>query len=226
MTQRLDHFGWKQNEAGKWYFTVLVENGRVVDTEQVPLKAALLEVAKTGKANFRFTSTQNLILSDIHENDKEQIHEILDRFGVIEHTENSSAIRKNSMACVALPTCPLALAEAQRYFPELITKLEPILQKYGLEDDGIIMRMTGCPNGCARSYAAEVGFIGTAAGKYNVHLGGDRQGERLNKIYRESLEEPQILQILDQLFQVYSKEKFAKETFGDFSIRKEWVKYD
>jgi sulfite reductase (NADPH) hemoprotein beta-component len=226
MTQRVDHFGWKQNEAGKWYFTVLVENGRVVDTEQVPLKTALLEVAKTGKANFRFTCTQNLILSDIHENDKEQIHAILNRFGVIEHTENSSAIRKNSMACVALPTCPLALAEAQRYFPELITKLEPILKKYGLEDDGIIMRMTGCPNGCARSYAAEVGFIGTAAGKYNVHLGGDRQGERLNKIYRESLEEPQILHILDQLFQVYSEEKLAKETFGDFSIRKEWVKYD
>jgi sulfite reductase (NADPH) hemoprotein beta-component len=226
MTQRVDHFGWKQNEAGKWYFTVLVENGRVVDIEQLPLKTALLEVAKTGKANFRFTCTQNLILSDILEQDKEQIHSILDSFGVIEHTENSSAIRKNSMACVALPTCPLALAEAQRYFPELITKLEPILKKYGLEDDGIIIRMTGCPNGCARSYAAEIGFIGTAAGKYNVHLGGDRQGERLNKIYRESLEEPQILQILDQLFQVYAAEKLATETFGDFSIRKEWVKYD
>ena len=226
MTSRVDHFGWKQNEAGKWYYTLLVENGRILDTEKLPLKTALLEVAKTGKANFRFTCTQNLILSDIVETDKNAIHQILFQFGIIEHTENSSAIRKNSMACVALPTCPLALAEAQRYFPELITKIEPILKNYGLEDDGIVMRMTGCPNGCARSYAAEIGFIGTAAGKYNLHLGGDRQGERLNKIYRESLEEPQILQLLEKLFQIYSNEKFESESFGDFSVRKEWVLYD
>ncbi|MEI6087132.1 MAG: NADPH-dependent assimilatory sulfite reductase hemoprotein subunit [Bacteroidota bacterium] len=226
MTSRVDHFGWRQNEAGKWHYTVLVENGRILDTHQLPLKTALLEVAKTGKANFRFTCTQNLILSDIKESDKKVIHQILVQFGIIEHTENSSAIRKNSMACVALPTCPLALAEAQRYFPELITKLEPILQKYGLGDDGIVVRMTGCPNGCARPYVAEIGFVGTATGKYNLHLGGDRQGERLNKIYRESLEEAQILEILEQLFQLYSLEKNEMETFGDFSVRKEWVTYD
>jgi sulfite reductase (NADPH) hemoprotein beta-component len=165
-------------------------------------------------------------LSDIEAGNKNEIHLILEKFKIIEHTENSSAIRKNSMACVALPTCPLALAEAQRYFPDLITKLEPILNKYGLVDDGIVIRMTGCPNGCARSYAAEIGFIGTAAGKYNLHLGGDRQGERLNKIYKESLEEPQILQTLDELFRIYSKEKIEGETFGDFSVRKVWVAYD
>ncbi len=226
MTSRVDHFGWKQNAAGKWYYTLLVENGRILDTETLPLKTALHEVAKTGKANFRFTCTQNLILSDIEEADKKAIEQILDVHGITKHTENSSALRKNSMACVALPTCPLALAEAQRYFPELITKLEPILSKYGLDDDGIVIRMTGCPNGCARSYAAEIGFIGTAPGKYNLHIGGDRQGERLNKIYRESLEEPQILQVLDKLFQIYSKEKITGETFGDFSVRKEWVVYD
>lgn len=226
MISRVDHFGWRQNEAGKWYYTILIENGRILDTEALPLKTALLEIAKTGKANFRFTCTQNLILSDIDAADKATIEQLLVQFGIIEHTENSSAIRKNSMACVALPTCPLALAEAQRYFPDLITKLEPILEKYKLENDGIVMRMTGCPNGCARSYAAEIGFIGTASGKYNVHLGGDRQGERLNKIYRESLEEAQILQILDKLFQTYSIEKNADESFGDFAVRKEWVNYD
>jgi sulfite reductase (NADPH) hemoprotein beta-component len=225
MITRVDHFGWKQNAAGKWYYTVLVENGRILDTDQLPLKTALLEVAKTGKANFRFTCTQNLILSDIDGKDKDAIHQILDQFNIINHTENSSAIRKNSMACVALPTCPLALAEAQRYFPDLISKLEPILKKYGLEDDGIVMRMTGCPNGCARSYVAEVGFVGTAAGRYNLHLGGDRQGERLNKIYKESLDETQILQTLDEMFQIYSEEKIVGETFGDFSVRKEWVYY-
>ncbi len=226
MTQRVDHFGWKKNMAGKWFYTILVENGRILDTVDLPLKTALLEVAKTGKANFRFTCSQNLILSDIAADDKKLIHEILDRFGIINYTETSSAIRKNSMACVALPTCPLALAEAQRYFPDLITKLEPILLKHGLEEDGIVMRMTGCPNGCARPYVAEIGFVGTATGKYNLHLGGDRQGERLNKIYRESLDESQILHTLDKLFHIYSKEKMVDETFGDFAVRKEWVEYD
>jgi sulfite reductase (NADPH) hemoprotein beta-component len=225
LTERVDHFGWKQNAAGKWFYTVLVENGRILDSEKLALKTALYEVAKTGTANFRFTCTQNLILSDIDAANKQTVHEILEKFGVIVHTEMSSAIRKNSMACVALPTCPLALAEAQRYLPELITKIEPILEKYGLEEDGIILRMTGCPNGCARSYVAEIGFVGTAMGKYNVHLGGDRQGERLNKIYRESLEEPAILQLLDVLLKEYSIEKKIGETFGDFSVRKEWVTY-
>lgn len=225
-TQRVDHFGWKKNASGNWYFTVLVENGRVLDTETLPLKTALLEVAKTGKANFRFTCTQNLILSDIAEIDRDVVHQILNRFGVIKHTENSSAIRKNSMACVALPTCPLALAEAQRYLPDLITKIEPILEKYQLGKEEIIIRMTGCPNGCARPYVAEIGFVGTATGKYNLHLGGDRQGERLNKIYLESQNESQILQTLDQLFQTYSQERIIGETFGDFSVKKKWVIYD
>jgi sulfite reductase (NADPH) hemoprotein beta-component len=225
LTERVDHFGWKQNAAGKWFYTVLVENGRILDSEKLALKTALYEVAKTGSANFRFTCTQNLILSDIDAANKQTVHAILEKFGVIVHTEMSSAIRKNSMACVALPTCPLALAEAQRYLPELITKIESILEKYGLEEDGIILRMTGCPNGCARSYVAEIGFVGTAMGKYNVHLGGDRQGERLNKIYRESLEEPAILQLLDVLLKEYSIEKKIGETFGDFSVRKEWVTY-
>lgn len=226
LTQRVDHFGWKQNAAGNWFYTVLVENGRVLDTELLPLKTALLEVAKTGKANFRFTCTQNLILSDITASDKEMVHQILDRFGIIDHTENSSAIRKNSMACVSLPTCPLALAEAQRYLPDLISKIEPLLEKHQLGKEEIIIRMTGCPNGCARPYVAEIGFVGTAAGKYNLHLGGDRQGERLNKIYQESLEETQILSTLDNLFQTYSTERSIGETFGDFSVRKKWILHD
>jgi sulfite reductase (NADPH) hemoprotein beta-component len=215
-----------QNAAGNWHYTVLVENGRVLDTETLPLKTALLEVAKTGKANFRFTCTQNLILSDIAANDKEIVHQILERFGIIAHTENSSAIRKNSMACVALPTCPLALAEAQRYLPDLITKIELILEKYHLSKEEIVIRMTGCPNGCARPYVAEIGFVGTASGKYNFHLGGDRQGERLNKVYLESQDELQILNTLDGLFQTYSIERTNGETFGDFSVRKKWVIHD
>jgi sulfite reductase (NADPH) hemoprotein beta-component len=127
------------------------------------------------------------------------------------------------MACVALPTCPLALAEAQRYLPSLISKIEPLLEKHQLDNDAIVIRMTGCPNGCARPYVAEIGFVGTAPGKYNLHLGGDRQGARLNKIYQENLEEAAILETLDGLFQIYAAERLLDETFGDFAIRKNWV---
>lgn len=221
--ERKDYYGWEKNHEGLWYYTVFVENGRVLDDEQVALKSALLEVAKTGKANFRFTCNQNLILSDIKEEDKKLVNEILERFRIIQHTDNSSVVRKNSMACVAFNTCPLALAEAQRYLPTLISKIEPILGKHGLSDEDIIIRMTGCPNGCGRSYVAEVGFVGTAYGRYNLHLGGDHFGLRLNKIYRENLEEAAILEELDELFGYYSKERNKGESFGDFAVRKQLV---
>jgi sulfite reductase (NADPH) hemoprotein beta-component len=129
-------------------------------------------------------------------------------------------VRKNAMACVALPTCPLALAEAQRYMPSLLTKIESLLAKYSLSDKEIIIRMTGCPNGCARSYIAEIGFVGTSVGRYNMHLGGDYEGFRLNTIYKESLDEPAILTELDHWFNLYKNEKNANEKFGDFSFRK------
>ncbi len=222
-SNRGDLFGWQQNEQGQWYYTVFVENGRVVDDETVALKTGLLELAKTGKANFRFTCNQNLILSDIDEKDKEAVDELLEKFGIKKHTEAQSLIRKNSMACVALPTCPLALAEAQRYLPSLIDKIEVLLDKYAIKDDGMIIRMTGCPNGCARSTAAEIGFIGTAPGRYNLQLGGDRIGERLNKRYRENINEAEILDSLDPLFKSYSAERLTGETFGDFALRQKWV---
>ena len=221
-TSRKDHYGWQQNHVGKWYYTVFIENGRVLDDEKAPLKTVLLEVAKTGKANFRFTGNQNLILADIADTDKKEIDEILVQFGIIDHTNNAGAMRKNSIACVAFNTCPLALAEAQRYLPTLISKIEPLLKKHALQNDEIILRMTGCPNGCGRSPAAEIGFVGTAYGHYNLHIGGDRFGERLNTKFKESLDEEQILKTLDELFEVYSKERINGETFGDFSNRK-WI---
>lgn len=222
-TERKDYFGWQQNSEGLWYYTVFVENGRVLDDEKAPLKTALFEVAKTGKANFRFTCNQNVILSDIKPQDKDEINTILQQFGIIQHTEGSSAIRKNSMACVALNTCPLALAEGQRYLPTLISKIEPLLNKHELTNEDIIIRMTGCPNGCGRPYVAEIGFVGTAYGRYNLHLGGDREGERLNKIYREQLDEAAILNELDGLLHIFKHERINKETFGDFAVRKQWV---
>jgi sulfite reductase (NADPH) hemoprotein beta-component len=218
-TERKDLYGWLQDDFGSWHYTLFVENGRVLDDEKAAMKTGLLEIAESGKANFRFTSNQHLILSDIKEEDKAEVESILQKHKLIEHTVDATAIRRNAMACVALPTCPLALAEAQRYLPSLISKIEPLLAKHSLQRDEIVMRMTGCPNGCARPYAAEIGLIGTAPGKYNLHIGGDRQGERLNIKYKENLEEEQILQTLDGLFEVYIKERTEKESFGDFTKR-------
>ena len=218
-THRGDYYGWYQNNKGKWYYTAFVENGRVLDDEQVALKSALLEVAKTGKVNFRFTANQNVIISDVEEKDRDSVNRILEQFKIIKHTDGASLVRKNAMACVALPTCPLALAEAQRYMPSLITKIESLLAKYNLTDENIIIRMTGCPNGCARSYIAEIGFVGTAPGRYNMHLGGDHEGYRLNQIYKESLDEPAILTELDGLFADFKKERINNESFGDYTYR-------
>ncbi len=221
--QRSDYYGWQQGENGLWYYTIFIENGRILDDENLALKTALLEVAKTGKTNFLFTANQNMIISDVSEADKPFIHELLERFKIIAHTEATSSIRKNAIACVALPTCPLALAEAQRYMPSLLSKIEPLLSSHGIAEEEIIMRMTGCPNGCARPYAAEIAFVGTGPGKYNLHLGGDHQGQRLNKVYKESLDEESILQELDVLFASFKNEKVENERLGDFVMRKEMV---
>ncbi len=221
--ERSDYYGWHQGINGLWYYTIFVENGRVLDDEKIALKTALLEIAKTGKSNFQFTANQNMIVSEVAEQDKETIQNILNKFSIAVHTEKTSAIRRNSIACVALPTCPLALAEAQRYMPALIDKIEPLLAAHGLQDENIIMRMTGCPNGCARPYAAEIAFIGTSAGHYNLQLGGDHQGERLNKTFKEGLDEPAILQELDQLFAGFKTQRLPGEKLGDYVTRKELV---
>lgn len=217
--QRKDRYGWVQNHEGKWFYTVFVEHGRILDIEGYPLKSGLLKIAETGKVNYRFTCNQNLILSDIEEADKSEIESLLKEFGISNSTEGASALRKNSVACVALNTCSLALAEAQRYLPSLVTKIEPVLEKHGLLQEDITIRMTGCPNGCGRSPNAEIGFVGTAYGKYNLHIGGDRLGMRLNTKFKENIGEEEILETLDGLFEIYVKEKLAEETFGDFSYR-------
>jgi sulfite reductase (NADPH) hemoprotein beta-component len=222
-TERKDYYGWFQNSDKLWYYTPFIENGRVTDDEKIALKTALYEIAETRKLNFRFTTNQNVILSDISDDDKVSIEKILKKYRIEEYTESISSLRKNSMACVALNTCPLAFAEAQRYLPSLISKIEPLLKKNGLQEEDIILRMTGCPNGCARSYIAEIGFIGTALGKYNLQLGGDHAGMRLNKVYKESLDEPAILHELEILFSKFANERKTKESFGDFAVRKNLV---
>ena len=212
-TERSDRYGWQENHEGRWFYTLFVEHG-VVKPEQ---KMFLYHVAQLQISNFIFSCNQNLILGDIKKTDKVIIENLISQFEV---EKGISALRKNSMACVALPTCPLALAEAQRYLPELVSKFEPILEKYELQNEGIVIRMTGCPNGCGRPYVAELGFIGTGPGQYNLMIGGDRFGERLNKLYKEKLNEEEILLETDNLLKLYINERDEEETFGDYLFAK------
>ena len=220
---RSDDFGWRQNHEGKWYFTAFIENGRVLDEPELKMKTAFLEVAQTRKAQFIFTCNQNLIISDILPEDKDLIESILNKYGIIQHTENASEIRKQSIACVALNTCALALAEAQRYLPHLLDEIEILLQKHQLAEEKIVVRMTGCPNGCARPYMAEIGFVGTSLGHYNLMLGADVEGTKLNKLYKENLDETAILNELDLLFERFAQQRTPGEPFGDFIFREKIV---
>lgn len=211
-TERNDRYGWEQSSDKQWYYTLFVEHG-VVKPEQ---KAFLFELAQLKISNFIFTGNQNLILGEVSDDNKAKIEALLEKYEI---EKNVSPIRKSSMACVAMPTCPLALAEAQRYLPVLVTKIEPILEKHGLSEDELTIRMTGCPNGCGRPYVAELGFIGTGPEQYNFMLGGDRYGLRLNKLYKEKQTEAQILAEIDVLLGRYTQEKQDGETFGDYTNR-------
>ncbi|MFT7087013.1 MAG: sulfite reductase (NADPH) hemoprotein beta-component [Rickettsiales bacterium] len=208
---RADIYNWFKDEKGQDNFTLFVENGRILGD----VKNAMNEIAQRELADFNFTNNQNVVLAGI--SDKKAVEEILEKYNLV---NNQSKSRQNSMACVALNTCPLALAEAQRYMPDLLTRIEELLAKNNLADEEISFRMTGCPNGCARPYLAEVGFVGKSMGHYNMYLSGSATGTRLNKLYKESLNEQQILSELDFWFKEFSKERQGNESFGDFTFRK------
>ncbi|MFO3718401.1 NADPH-dependent assimilatory sulfite reductase hemoprotein subunit [Staphylococcus felis] len=212
-----DRYGWTEGQ-GHWHFTLFIQNGRVKDEKGYQLKTALREIAETHHADFQLTPNQNLILSNIKQENKEEIQRIIDTYGITDG-ENYTGLKRNSMACVAFPTCGLAMAESERYLPSLLNKIEDILNEAGLEEEDITIRMTGCPNGCARPALAEVAFIGKGPGKYNMYLGGGFKGDRLNKLYKENIGEDEILNSLKPLLIRYSKEKEENEHFGDFVIR-------
>ena len=218
-----DRYGWIKDHRGHWHFTLYVENGRVYDTKEYPLLTGLRAIAKIHTGDFRLTANQNLIIADITPQQKSEITELLEEYGMIDAHERS-AMRLHSMACVALPTCGLALAESQRYLPDLITGIEEVLEEAGLRHDAITIRMTGCPNGCARPYISEIGFVGKAPGKYNLYLGGGHAGERLSKLYATSIRGDDAPQILKPILLDYAKKRESGESFGDFVIRAGYVK--
>ena len=217
-----DRYGWTDGIDGKLHLTLFIENGRVRDTPDCELMTGLREIAKIHDGDFRLTANQNLIIANIDPAKRPQIESLLARHRLADG-DGRSALRLNAMACVALPTCGLAMAESERYLPSLLGKLEQVLAGCGLANDAITVRMTGCPNGCARPYLAEIAFVGKSPGKYNVYLGGGFAGERLNKLYRSGLSEPEILAELTPILQRYAAERGPSERFGDFAIRAGYV---
>ena len=215
-----DRMGWRTGEDGKHHLTLFVENGRIADVGEWRLKSALVEIAKAYDVSFIITGNQNLIVARADDAARAGIEKTLTAHGV---KSRASVLREAAMACVALPTCGLALAESERYLPSLITKLDALLAENGLQKQPITVRMTGCPNGCARPYIAEIGMVGRNPGKYNLLLGGAHDGSRLNRMIREDADEETILATLKPIFADYAKGRKKGEFFGDFVTRKKIV---
>ena len=213
-----DRFGWVEGWDGRWHLTLRIEAGRVADTAGSRRLTGLREIARVHRGDFRLTPNQNLIVANVEPAERRYIDALVVRHGLDAHAR-MTPLRRDALACVALPTCPLAMAEAERYLPDFGRRVEDLLAAHGLRDEPLVLRITGCPNGCARPYLAEVALVGKAPGRYNLHLGGDGRGQRLNVLYRENVDETTILAALEQAFARYAAERQPGERFGDFSWR-------
>ena len=211
-----DPQGWIAGDDGNWHFALFVENGRVHDLPERRLLSGLHAIAELHRGEFILTSNQNVIIARVTAAQKPAIDALLMEHGL---ATPPRALRRNAMACVALPTCGLAVAESERYLPDLVTALEAELDRFGLGEDEITIRMTGCPNGCARPYLAEIGLVGRNPGLYNLYLGGAFEGSRLNKLYRKDVRHEEIVAALSPLFGAYAAGRQAGEHFSDFLIR-------
>ena len=217
-----DRYGWVEGPGGTAHYTLFIENGRVLDTPSYPMKTGLREIAKIHRGDFRLTPNQHLMIAGVSPAERPRIEELL-RAHKLDGANGATGLRLNSMACVALPTCGLALAESERYLPDLVTELEAEVEAAGLRNDAIIIRMTGCPNGCGRPYLAEIGFVGRAPGKYNVYLGAAFNGSRLNTLYKPSVLSTELAPLVRPIIRRYAVERQPGERFGDFVIRTGYV---
>ena len=215
---RGDQFGWSKSLNGLSDLPLFIPEGRIKNSKQHRLLTGFREVARIHKGDFRLTANQNLIISGIDSVTRPAIERLLEYYGVLA-LQQVSPLRQQALACVALPTCALAMAEAERYLPELNDRIEALLNKHGLIDEAISLRITGCPNGCVRPYLAEIGLVGKAPGRYNLFLGGSADGRRLNRLAHENLDERRILEVLDGLLAQFVDARRDYESFGDFTSR-------
>jgi sulfite reductase (NADPH) hemoprotein beta-component len=212
-----DTLGWTKGTKSRWHLGLFIENGRIADRPGHTLRAALRQIAELHRGEMICTANQNVIIADVSAAEKRRIGAALRAHGI--EIATTSGLRRNSMACVALPTCGLALAESERYLPSLLTRLEEVLAKVGLTEEDIVIRMTGCPNGCARPYLAEIGLVGRGPATYNLYLGAAFDGSRLSKLYAQDVREQEIIALLTPLLARYAAEREKGERFGDFVIR-------
>jgi len=206
-----------------WHYTLFVEGGKLVDRNSYFAKTAVREIAKIHQGNFILTGNQNVIIAQVTREQKHKIEKILRKYKVV-NGNRLSQLRQNSIACAALPFCGLAFAEAERYLPTLVDKLDKLLEANGLFNEPITIRMTGCPNGCGRPFLAEIGLVGKAPGRYNLYLGAGFTGNRLNKLFKEMLSEEEILAELTPIIGDFAKNRQLNERFGNFVIRQGYVK--
>jgi len=214
-----DRFGWVQGEDQRWHLTLQLPAGRVADRGADRHLTGLREIAKVHQGEFRMTPNQNLVIAGVPAEARTAIDALVSAHGLDRGACMGSALARAAIACVALPTCGLAMAEAERYLPDFSARLEPLLEKHGLRDAPILLRISGCPNGCSRPYLGEIALVGKAPGRYNLMLGADHRGQRLNTLYRENIAEAEILEVLDDLFARYAGERGHDEAFGDFLHR-------
>lgn len=213
-----DRFGWLQGYDGRWHLTLRIEAGRVGDTPGKPFLTGLEKIAAIHQGDFRLTANQNLIIANVPASECMNIDKLVADYG-LGKALFTSPVRRDALACVSLPTCALAMAEAERYLPSFVDRVDELLHKHGLKDIPLTVRITGCPNGCARPYLAEIGLIGRAPGRYTLRLGADAVGSRLNVLYRDNIDEASIVTALDELIGRYAAERNEDERFGDFLWR-------
>lgn len=218
---RGDRIGWVKGMDKQWHLTLFIENGRLLDYPDRPLKTGMRKIAEIHNGDFRLTANQNIIVANVAAKDKKAIETIAREHGLI--NDAITPLRKQAMACVSLPTCPLAMAEAERFLPSFIDAIDDIMAKYDLQDETIITRVTGCPNGCGRAMLAEIGLVGKAPGRYNLYVGGNLIGTRIPKLYRENITTDEILSIIDEWIKDWSLHRQKNESFGDFAIRHQIV---
>ncbi|MFA7475251.1 MAG: sulfite reductase, partial [Castellaniella sp.] len=216
--QNGDRYGWVQGENGKWHLTLSILSGRLLDDDKQAMRSGMREIARVHKGEFRLTCDQNVIIASVAPEDRAAIDELVARYQLDDY-KSMSGIRKHAIACVALPTCGLAMAESERYAPVLLPKLEELLARHGLTNDPILLRISGCPNGCSRPYLGEIALVGRAPGRYDLRLAADFTGQRINTLHRENITEPEILATLDELFAAYAGKRLDGEYFGDFLVR-------
>jgi sulfite reductase (NADPH) hemoprotein beta-component len=217
-TTQGDRFGWLRGHDGRWHLTLRIESGRVADRPGAPMLTGMEKIAAIHQGDFRLTPNQNLIIANVPPAELMNIDRLVADHG-LGRALFTSPVRRDALACVALPTCALAMAEAERYLPGFIDRVDELLVKNGLKDIPLTVRITGCPNGCARPYLAEIALIGRAPGRYTLRLGADAVGQRLNVIYRDNIDEAAIVTVLDELLGRYARARKTDERFGDFLWR-------